>query len=318
MARPPELRVDPLTGQQAYWSPERIPAPPAFGPGRLPQVASCPFCPGQEHRTGQTLGQRSGPDGAWHARAFPNRRPILRPEYEARSWKDGGLHGHSGVGAHEVVSEVPEHDGGSAPDRLVPAFDLVAERLEDLRRDRRFGAVSWYKNRGVEAGSSQLHPHSQVVAVPWSPPRLEQVVHAQTRDPGLFDALIDRARSDRRVVAERNGVVAFCPWASSAAFEVWLVPTEPVPWLSLDRSRVHALAVLMADIQARLDGAVGWCSYNAVLFDAPNRPVERSVRWHVRVLPRLVPLAGFEAWSGGAVQPVDPVRAAAVLRGFVP
>ncbi len=318
MARASELRIDPLTGQQAYFSPDRIPAPPAFGPGRLPRVASCPFCPGQEHRTTPPIAERRRSDGAWLTRAFANRRPVLRPEHEARGWKDGPLHGHTGVGAHEVVVEEPDHVGAPSLERWIPAFDLVADRLEDLRRDTRFGAVSWYRNRGVEAGSSQPHPHSQVVAVPWSPPRLEQVVHAQERRPDLFDALLDRARSDRRVVAERDGLVAFCPWASSAAFEVWVAPTERIPWMSLDRARVRGLAVVLADLQARLDGAVAWCSYNVVLYDAPNRAVSRAFRWHVRVLPRLVPLAGFEAWSGGAVQPVDPIRAAAVLRGFVP
>ncbi|MCB9676035.1 MAG: DUF4921 family protein [Alphaproteobacteria bacterium] len=310
---PSTVRMDPLTGQIVVISPSRIPPPPAFGPGHLPTVATCPFCPGHEHMTGPTIAAMEE-GGAWVARAFANRRPGLRPEEPDHPIGRGLLRGHTGVGAHEVIAESPDHVHVADPRA---AMSLAADRLQDLRRDGRFGAVTWFRNRGVEAGSSQPHPHSQVIAVPVAPSLLESVIAHQAAMPGLVQRLVQAARDENRVVWEGNGVVAFCPWAPSAAFEVWLAPTDAVPWMSLDRSRVDGLADGLAEVERRLHEGFGFCSHNTVLFDGPNRAVDAGFSWHVRLRPRLVPIAGFELWSGGAIQPIDPVHAAAVLRGFV-
>ncbi|MEZ4316073.1 MAG: hypothetical protein R3F61_01150 [Myxococcota bacterium] len=307
------VRLDPLTGQQIVLSPDRIPPPPAFAPGNLPTVASCPFCPGHEASTGSTIASVER-GGQWVARAFPNRRPGLRPEAPDHPLVDGVLRGHTGVGAHEVIAESASHHEVLEP-RI--ALSLAAERTEDLRRDRRFGAVTWFRNRGLEAGSSQPHPHAQVIAVPRAPSRLEAVVEHQAVSPRLVQELVEVAARNNRVVWQGSGVVGFCPWAPSTPFEVWFAPTEPIPWLSLDQARVEALADGLDDVERRLHAAFGYCSHNVVLFDAPNRAVSSGFSWHVRLQPRLVPIGGFERWSGGAIQPIDPVRAAAVLRGFV-
>jgi len=307
------VRIDPLTGEPVVISPRRIPAPPAFGPGRLPQVATCPFCPGNEGVTGKTIAEVRGEAG-WLARVFPNRRPALRPEEPDHPLCRGVLHGHSGVGAHEVIAESPDH---AAVGISSAAMQLAADRLEDLRHDRRFAAVTWFRNRGVEAGSSQPHPHSQIIALPVVPGRLQAVVSSQQAHPGLFGELLSRAAEERRVVWEGEGVVGFCPWAPATPFEVWFAPTGPVPWLSLDRARVDALSEGLTEIDSRLNQAFGFCSHNSVLFDAPNREAPAGFAWHVRVQPRLVGIAGFERWSGGGMHPITPEHAAAVLRGFV-
>jgi UDPglucose--hexose-1-phosphate uridylyltransferase len=310
------VRIDPLTGDPVVISEHRVPAPPAFMAGNLPRVAICPFCPGHEHLTGPTIHSRDA-EGAWVARAFPNRRPALRPEEAHHPIGGGHEVGHTALGAHEVIAEGAQHGVEPSIDAHRAALHLAADRLDDLRRDTRFAAIGWFRNRGLEAGSSQPHPHAQITATPLVPRRVASVTSAQLLSPGLMQQLADDAARDGRVVWERQGVVAFTPWAPASPFEVWLAPTAPVARLALDRARVDDLADGLLAVAHALHSAFVFCSYNAVLHEPPTAAGDTGLSWHLRVMPRLVPVAGFELWSGGAMHPCEPVRSAAVLRGLV-
>ena len=311
-----QVRLDPLTDRAVVLRPERIAAAPAFAPGTLPTVASCPFCPGQEHLTRDTIAQLPAA-GPWLARAFPNRRPALLPEIGHHGFGDGLLQGVTGVGAHEVIVETRDHHMVTEQDE-VRTLQLAADRLEDLTGDQRFAAVTWFRNRCAEAGSSQPHPHSQILATPHVPALLRAMRRAQEDRRGLVRALIARAEGAGRVVCYTDRVVAFTPWAPSTPFEVWLAPVEPAAQLWQQRALLADLGALLHRVTTALDGIVGRAAHNVVLYGAPLRIDAPGFCWHVRILPRLVASGGFELWSGEAVHPVPPEDAAAVLRGFVP
>ena len=309
------VRLDPLTGQSVVVAPKRIPALPAFGRGRLPEVARCPFCPGAEDQTGLELG-RVPRDGAWSARAFPNRRPGLHLETDRAPLGSEPLSGHGGRGAHEVIALGRTHGRLTEAERHAGLL-LASERLADLARDPGFAALGWFRNRGLEAGSSQPHDHAQIVAMASVPSRLQAVCGAQREDPQLLDTVVRRARAEGRLVAEQDGVVAYCPWAPVAPFAVRLQPVGPVARWADAPELLAPLAGLLHRLQEALDDFSGFTSTNSVAWFPPLRRPTPGLRWVVEVVPRVVPLAGFERWSGGAMHPTDPEVAAAMLRDAV-
>lgn len=303
-----EVRLDPLTGRSVVIQPARV---QAYAPGTLPVVARCPFCPGREEETRQTLAQRG--DGAdWTVRVFPNNRPGLLPEVEDRIGSDPLHQWRSGVGAHEVVVESRDHDAVSLADQRA-TLDVVAERLQDLERDTRFAALTWYRNRCVEAGSSQPHPHSQIVATPHVPVLLDAIARSQAEQPGLLQDLAARA-GDREVWSDAH-VVAFCPWAPVHPLEVCFVPRVSAPHLWASPDALPSLAEAIHRVVAALDAWSGRAPYNLVLFDAPLRRASPGFSWHVRLMPRFARAGGFECWSAGALHPMAPEQAARILRG---
>jgi UDPglucose--hexose-1-phosphate uridylyltransferase len=305
------VRRDPLTGDQVVVAPERIPPPPGFGRGRLPTVARCPFCPGQEHLTERELGRR--PHGEpWLARAFPNRRPGLHLEAGTGALP-GGLPGVRGRGAHEVVVVGRGHEGPSSGERTA-AWHLVADRMADLAGDPAFAAIGAYRNRGEEAGSTQPHAHAQVVASPVAPPRVEAVWRAQAADPARVPALVEAARTADRTVLEGETLDAWCPWAPAVPFAVRLAPRASTPHLAGAREAIDELGPVLHRLIAALDALSGFTSFNLVLTAGPPRDAPEGIRWILDVLPRVVAVGGYEAWSGGAMHPIDPVDAASTLR----
>lgn len=316
------VRRDPLTGEEVILSADRIlldrpPAAPDRG------AASCPFCPGHEAHTRPTIDAVER-HGAWVARAFANRRPALVVEEVLRASVDGPFEQVSGVGAHEVLVEAPEH----APlhtlpvERAIDALGLAARRLRDLRGDTRLRTLTWFRNVGPGAGASEAHPHAQIVGLPVVPRRVAGLV-GRSREhwrrhgrPLLRDVLAAELDEGTRLLARDGPVVALCPFAPRHPFEVWFVPLDPGPGLAdATGEELAAAARLMHRVQRALDRAVGPAPSTAVALGAAEGEPSEGLGWHLRLAPRLLVPGGLEEATGAALHPVFPEEAARVLRG---
>jgi UDPglucose--hexose-1-phosphate uridylyltransferase len=110
-------------------------------------------------------------------RGVPNKFPALRIEDNAGRRGEGVYDLMSGIGAHEVVIETPEHDAGPADlesSQIEEVLWAYRDRVLDLQCDERFRYVIIFKNHGAEAGASLEHPHSQLIALPILPLSVQQ------------------------------------------------------------------------------------------------------------------------------------------------
>jgi len=262
-----DLRRDPISGRWAAIAPARAKRPGASAPVQ-DELESCPFCAGREDRTPpETLRHGDGPTG-WGVRVVPNLYPALERQ--------------------EVVVHGPEHHRSLADvgDRTL---DLVAEAWQ--RRAHDVGATLFpFVNEGVDAGASLPHSHSQLAWLPGAPPAV-----AGEQGPGEVEA-----------VMERDGLVAGCPRASRAPFEVQIAPATPEPHAL--RSELLAPALrLLAELVRRIASAQG----GAVPF---NAWVHDGAHWHLELVPRTTRLAGLELGAGVYINSLAPEDAAAQLR----
>ena len=73
-------------------------------------------------------------------------------------------------------------DGRAAVEQVLWAF---RERVQDLKRDRRFRYIIIFKNHGAAAGASLEHSHSQLIALPIVPREVrDEVDGARAALPG--------------------------------------------------------------------------------------------------------------------------------------
>ncbi len=316
------LRRDPLTGEEVVLATERaVGRVPAPGP-RVDPIA-CPFCPGHEHHTRPTIDAAER-DGRWVARAFANRRPALVVEEVLRGATDGVFQQVSGVGAHEVLVESPEHRPLHHQDahRVEDALGLAVRRLRDLRGDRRLRALAWFRNHGEAAGATQEHPHAQVVGLPLVPRRQAALAErskahlASTGTPLLRSVLEGEERDGRRIVGRWGPVTALCPFAPRYPFEVWLVARDPGPGLAdATDAEVAGLAAAMTAVLRALEVALGpEFPYTASALGAPEGLDPRGIGWHVRIEPRVVVPGGLELSTGVAMHGILPEDAARAIR----
>lgn len=331
----PELRTDWLTGRTVIIAENRAQRPNEFEPGlsggeRVGEVASatgrttspssnCPFCLGNESRTPPAVYQSCDDQGRWQIRVVPNMYPAVELQ-QSVEWNEPAL------GAHEVIIESARHlDRMSAlsVDELQAVLAAYAQRLSHWHNDGRFGYGLIFKNQGPRAGASLSHVHSQLMALPAVPPAVERESQRARNDfeehgncsyCRLGEA--ERAAGER-LVLDRDGFLAFCPYASLQPLEVWLQPAEHEPWFERP-ARADALQRLsraLGELFRKLEAAVPEAAYHLLLRTAPWRPdVEPWCHWRIELLPRSSALAGLELATGIHINPLAPERAASQLR----
>lgn len=343
-----ELRYDPLKRRWVILAPERRRRPHEFlvPLGETPEqdITTCPFEYGREALTDpeimsipRSTPPTSGPN--WQVRVVPSRFPALRVEEELNrdgSWIYDRV---SGVGAHELVVESPEHSLEMADMRredLVAVFTAYRARLRDLRRDDRLRHVLIFKNRGVEAGAVFSHPHSLLLATPVIPISVVNELqasreHFQNKERCLFCDLVRHEHQiGERIAIETEDFVALEPYASAHPFETWLLPkTHSHDFATASDQDLTGLAAIVRDLLRRFRVLLNDPPFNLVLHTAPTplpRPghpqywstLEHDFHWHVEIVPRLTRVAGFEWGTGYTINPTPPEEAARYLRDTDP
>lgn len=327
-----ELRKDPVTGRWVIIAGERGRRPNPFRCHPLPEEwgEACPFCPGHEGMTPpEVLAYRDPDDGAnaprWSVRVVPNRFPALRIEGTLDKRAEGLYDTMRGVGAHEVVVETPGHDSDPSQysaRQMVEVINAYRDRTTDLLHDARFRYVLVFKNHGTAAGVTLAHPHSQIVALPVIPARIEAELNGarqyfEYHGRCVYCDILSQDMADtRRLVAQNADFVALAPFASRFPFEVVILPRthDPFFW-TLTRHQMEALAEILQDVLRRYKLALKDPPYNYVIHTAPpGYPAPEVYHWQVEVMPQLTEIAGFEWGSGFFINPMTPEEAARTLR----
>jgi UDPglucose--hexose-1-phosphate uridylyltransferase len=333
-----EIRQDQATKRWVIMATERAKRP-ADWVGQQPTAEKqpeyspkCPFCPGNESMTPPELyrvGEGAPNSPGWQVRVVPNRFAALSPDGEVVIREPYWFTSITGIGAHEVLVESPIHNASPATtdvDQMTRALVAAGERFNHLQQDRRLSYIAFFRNNGAAAGSSLVHPHTQIIATPIAPTNIRFEIeearrHYDDRMHCVYCETIEKEReAGVRVVLETDAFLVFEPYASRWPFETWIVPKQHSSVLTpggSDQARPLAVA-LHATLSALYQG-LDDPAYNLVLHEAPLRDsCEDYWHWHIEILPRLSTAAGFELGTGIWINTMLPEEAAAHLRGFVP
>lgn len=328
----PDLRKDPVIGRWVIIATERAKRPTAYlGDHAKPRTGFCPFCRGQEHHTPpEVLAYREGssmPDSpGWWVRVVPNKFPALEIEGPLNRRGEGMYDCMTGIGAHEVLIETPEHNLGLCDLPLRQLQEILwafRDRVIELKKDPRFRYALIFKNYGREAGASLDHPHSQIIAMPIVPKRVQEEVEGARRyweykERCVFcDIIHQEQRDQQRVVLENSGFIAVAPFASRFPFETWIMPKEHALYFhEIQKNQIVDLADILRRLLGRLKDILDDPPYNFMIHTAP---FERSgipyYHWHIEVIPKLTRVAGFEWGTGFYINPTPPEDAARYLAG---
>ncbi len=328
----PELRRDPVVGRWVIIDSGHSKGPLDFSKDDNTPTGQeiCPFCPGREHQTPQevdavrplkSLANTSG----WLVRTVPNKFPVLNSD--GPLLKDGiGIYDQmTGIGAHEVLIECPDHDKSLTEltkEEMQAVISQYHGRFHKLSNDSRFKYVVIFKNFGSSAGATVEHAHSQIIALPMVPKTvLEELKGAehyhQYRGRCVFCDMISQEYQDKeRIVVENSGFLAFCPYASRYAFETWIIPKgHSADFANTDESSHAHLAQILQDVLKRVKKVLENPSYNYYLHTAPIGYANLACyHWHIEIIPKLTRSVGFEWATGLHIVPAFPQDSARYLR----
>jgi UDPglucose--hexose-1-phosphate uridylyltransferase len=330
----PELRKDPVTSRWVIISTERGKRPSDFGPEpERKKTGFCPFCPGNEDKTpSEVLAYRasgSPANGAgWHVRVVPNKFPALQIEGELNRQGDGMYDKMNGIGAHEVIIETPEHGetlASMSEHRLEDILWAFRDRFLDLKKDLRFRYILIFKNYGEAAGASLDHPHSQLIATPIIPKRVQEELdgakaYYNYKERCVFcDIVRQELNQGLRLISENEDFVAAAPFAARFPFETWILPkVHDAFFEDAQKHEYVSLSKIIRDVLLRVEKVLTNPPYNLIIHTAPLRETDgRYYHWHIELMPKLTRVAGFEWGSGFYINPTPPEEAAKFLRDVI-
>lgn len=190
-----EFRYCKLEQTQVIVAPERLSRPINFSNVKKESTQNnCPFDHGHEDQLPKTI-HTVYRDEKWACKVVPNLYNALCINTLNESVKEYYFEKHTGFGAHEVVIETPDHHKKIWEYSQEEYFDYLSclrQRVESLKKDVRLNYISVFKNYGKNAGASQEHPHSQVIASSVIPKKIQdQLEHLKSYYTKHQRALLD-------------------------------------------------------------------------------------------------------------------------------
>ncbi len=328
-----EIRQDPTTREWVIVAPERAKRPQHMSKRKLAQDLpswdeSCPFCPGNESQTpDEVLRLPSSPKASnWEVRVVPNRFAALNVTGDTTRKAEGNLFRKmGGVGVNEVIIETPSHNTPMALmkyEQVEKVLLAYRERYNLLKKNRQLKFIIIFKNHGWASGTSLIHPHSQLVATSiagtYYRRKFEVAVdYYDNVGKCLYcDLVTEELNIGKRIVAETEGFIVLHPYASHVPYETWIIPKMHLASFGLFPSTSLAeLSVVLKDTLLCLYQKLDNPAFN-YMFDTSTTEDEEDphYHWHIRIVPRLTTIAGFEMGSGIYITTAAPEDTAIIMK----
>lgn len=295
--------------------------------------SECPFCPGMEHCTPIELYIKKNSGGKeWGRRVIPNKYPVVKVEEPLSKSQEGPYSRVGGTGAHEIIIESREHFlklSGHSKMILYDTFDIFKTRVAELRKDVRLKYFSLFKNYGYSGGATLLHPHSQILGMPFVPNSAfemfnkQKLYHMQHDRCMICDVIKYEIETDERIIGKNEDFVAVIPYASEYPFEVHIYPVQHHSDFFDKSTNLLNLADIVHNVFHMLEKNLNNPPLNMGLYIAPTdghipfygdfNVNDGFFHWHLEIIPRLNRVGGVEVINNMMINPVLPEKAAKVI-----
>ena len=320
-----ELRWNPLLGEWVATATHRQER--TF----LPPADFCPLCP---TKPGGFPTEVPEPD--YDVAVFENRFPSLRPDPPPPAVAGSELYPvRPGRGICEVILYTPRHEATLAAEPVEQIHKLVrvwTDRFRELGARDFVEYVFIFENKGEAIGVTLHHPHGQIYAYPFVPPRvakeLEQTSahHLKTGRCLICDGIAEERRDGRRIVAENDSFVSFVPFYARYPYEVHICSSRHLQALTdMSGAEQRGLAEMLKTVLAAYDRLFDLSfPYMMVLHQRPSDGGGyEHYHFHIEFYPplrtatKLKYLAGSETGAGMFINDTLAEEKAAELRELV-
>ncbi len=308
------IRKDYILDRWVYYATDRKKRPRDFKSIEVKDDSkACFFCPWNTHLTPPEIG-RVEHKGGWKMRWFLNKFPAVEKKGSARLKLKKFLSESDSYGIHEVIVETQHHKSQLADLPVTDIRELLGVykiRIRELSRLKGVKYVQIFKNQGKDAGTSLIHSHTQVMALPQIPALVGEEAKASIKSKKcLYCRIIRHEAKSKRKIFETKNVVAFAPFASRFNYEAWVfVKRHKREMGELEENELMDMATALKKILSKLKKIN--VSYN---FYIHYSPAKENLHFHIEITPRIATWGGFEISTDAVINSVLPEEAARFYR----
>ena len=269
----------------------------------------------------------------------PNKFPAFSPPHQTKLWCGGKPQKKSAIksegalfqkapseGVHEVIifNDHSKQLFDFSFNEWEELLGVYQQRYTELSKEEFVNYISIFHNHGKMAGASLIHPHSQIIAIPFFDNNIKASLDAskkffQEKGQCIFCA-INRAEkvAKKRIIFENNNFLVMCPFASKVNFEVVISPKNHLPYFEkMTKEEKGDLAQAFQIIMAKINKGLNSPDYNFYLKTSPCDDKEYPFfHWHFTIMPRISVWAGFELGTGIEIITMPPEKATDYLKNI--
>jgi UDPglucose--hexose-1-phosphate uridylyltransferase len=318
-----QLRWDPTLGEWVAYATHRQDR--TF----LPPAEYCPLCPTKPGGFPTEVPRES-----YDIVVFENKFPSFVPDALEPDEPGSALTPTApGRGVAEVILYSDDHDAtlaGMSEGRIRNLVEVWADRYEELGSLDYVDYVFIFENKGEAIGVTLHHPHGQIYAYPFVPPRPKKELEAARgyRDENdgrclHCDLLAQEHDDGRRLVAKGEHFTAFVPFYAHFPYEVHVYAHRCAPSIvDLNGEERRDLARVLKRLLMGYDRLFGFSlPYMMIMHQAPTDGDnhEGIAHFHIEFYPpnrtadKLKYLASSETGAGAYIVDALPEETARTL-----
>jgi len=294
-----------------------------------------PYAPGNESMTNPSVLSLVAKDGmlqrlqdadddyvtGWLIRVFESKNPAVSIESE-NTYSDRPHYSEPAYGYHYIVVASPKEKASFSTidlEQWSNVLVVIQDRLRWLYTQKGVTYVSIYLNHGEAAGSTNTHPHMNIVTFSTIPPVIEaeaEASHQILNEKGVCPMCqtVSAETGGPRQILQTEGFIAFCPWAPSYSYEFWISPKKHTTSFSkITQKEINDLSLILRATLGGLSKSIKNLSYNLVFHLSPEKKNSRQIHWHIEVYPITDPWSGLERGYGVFFNKTSPEKAAEKL-----
>ncbi|MBI3026474.1 DUF4931 domain-containing protein [Candidatus Woesearchaeota archaeon] len=308
------IRKDYILDRWVYYATSRKKRPRDFKTIEVKDSPKmCFFCPWNAHLTPPEIG-RVEYKGSWKMRWFLNKFPAVEKKGSQKLKPNKFYAELDSYGVHEVIVETNHHKSQLADlpvQHIRELLEVCKFRIKELSRLQGIKYVQIFKNHGKDAGTSLIHSHTQVMALPQIPVLVAEEADASIKyRKCLYCEIIKLESKSKRKIFETKHVVAFAPFASRFNYEAWIfVRQHKRNMEQLEENEMEDLASALKRILVKLKKLNA--SFNFFIHYSPEK---ENLHFHIEVTPRIASWGGFELSTNAVINSVLPEDAARFYR----
>jgi UDPglucose--hexose-1-phosphate uridylyltransferase len=298
----------------------------------LPPAEYCPLCPTKPGGFPTEVHRES-----YDIVVFENKFPSFSPAATEPEERGNELTPtRPGRGVCEVVLYSQEHDAtlaGMSEQRIRNLIEVWTDRYEELGSLPFVDYVFIFENKGEAIGVTLNHPHGQIYAYPFIPPKPKRELEAareyrEEHGDCLHCDLLAREHEDgRRVLVKGDHFMAFVPFSARYPYEAHLYARRCAPSMAdLSAEEKSDLARVLKRLLMGYDALFGFSlPYMMVMHQAPTDSGDHEgvAHFHIEFYPpnrtaeKLKYLAGSESGAGAFIMDALPEQTAESLRDAI-
>ncbi|MHA2426242.1 MAG: galactose-1-phosphate uridylyltransferase [Candidatus Thorarchaeota archaeon] len=268
-----EIRWNSMLGEWVIVTPDRADRP--FQDREI----QCPFCPDQEETKGE-----------WNVLTLDNRFAALQPDIVPPNIESSLVIGAPAHGYCKVIVESRKHNEqieDMDTSQLKNVYTEFLRVFTELEKQQGIEYVFQFENRGKSIGVSLNHPHAQVYALPFVPPRIQREIEQfkKNREENgeclVCEAIEHEAKSGERMISESENFVSLIPYGARLPYEVHVYPKQHVANLEGIESILEEFGLMLSDIAKRYAAVFDENAYVMAFHTSPKK-LDKSL-WHFHV-----------------------------------